>query len=78
MKKTKCSECEFCAYFGNGISGGYHCKHKNIYDSCREYERQKKKKIYKAPWFIGYELPKTALRYCPKNMEELKNEQENR
>lgn len=49
MKKSKCSECEFCAYFGNGISGGYHCKHKNIYDSCKEYEKQKKKKIYKAP-----------------------------
>lgn len=61
----KCSECKYCEDYGRGISGGYHCTHERVCESAEEYALRKGKRINKEHSFIGYNMIKTSLRYCP-------------
>ena len=61
----KCKDCEFCKLHSSGTVGEYHCKHPELDKYLKKYEARTKKKIKKAAWFIGYNMIKTNLRYCP-------------
>lgn len=67
----RCKNCKYCIYTGAGISGGYKCTHPKIEDSAKRYEHLKNKRINKYYPHIGYEMIKTALRYCPYTMKEV-------
>ena len=62
----ECKHCEYCKYRGQGISAGYRCTHGNVEESARDYEKQLKRTITKSKDFIGKEMPKTSLRWCPR------------
>lgn len=61
----KCKYCKWCKYSGYGMSAGYWCSHENVVKSASSYEKQSKRTITKSKDFIGKEMPKTSLRWCP-------------
>ena len=61
MPKQDCAKCKHM----KPIGAEYHCGHKDVYETARAYEFEKKKSIRKTATFIGYKLPKHCLRWCP-------------
>lgn len=65
---NKCIECPYAKYSGHGITAGWKCTHPKIEESAKEYEKIKRKRIVKSVEFIGRELPRTSIRWCPDKM----------
>ncbi len=64
-------KCKGCKYIDT-FRGGFECTHKDIFKSAKAYEEEKKKRISKCKSFIGFDVPKTCLRWCPLKKEQNK------
>lgn len=58
-----CKDCDHCKRH-SGVSA-FVCKHPDVEESALNYEKLRGKRITKSKNFVGWNLPKTCLRWCP-------------
>lgn len=72
-QKPFCVTCRICIH-GGRTPNEFYCIHPDIRESAAAYEEKSKQRISKSVDFIGYHLPRTSLRWCPRKTSFQKNE----